>query len=53
MTTWQTIDRISLYLLLPKHFVRIHRSTIINLEFVERRERSLNYSYDVYMRGVD
>src|SRR5262245_39946669 len=36
-----------------KHFVRIHRSTIINIEFVERVEKSFNYSFEVYLRGVD
>jgi len=35
-----------------KHFARIHRSTIINIEFVERVEKSFNYSFDVYLRGV-
>jgi len=35
-----------------KHFIRIHRSTIISIEFVERVEKSFNYSYDVYLRGV-
>lgn len=35
-----------------KHFARIHRSTIINIEFVERVEKSFNYSYEVYLRGT-
>ena len=35
-----------------KHFARIHRSTIINIEFVERVEKSFNYSYEVYLRGA-
>lgn len=35
-----------------KHFVRIHRSTIINLENVERVEKWLNYSYRVYLRNI-
>jgi two-component system LytT family response regulator len=35
-----------------KHFARIHRSTIINIEFVERVEKSFNYSYEVYLRGM-
>src|SRR5262245_59036171 len=34
-----------------KHFARIHRSTIINIEFVERVEKSFNYSFEVYLRG--
>ena len=37
---------------LPKsHFVRIHRSTIVNLEFVDRVEPLPNYSYTVRLRG--
>lgn len=35
-----------------KHFARIHRSTIINIEFVERVEKSFNYSYEVYLRNI-
>ncbi|HKQ74849.1 MAG TPA: LytTR family DNA-binding domain-containing protein [Blastocatellia bacterium] len=35
-----------------KHFARIHRSTIINIEFVERVEKSFNYSFEVYLRGM-
>jgi two-component system LytT family response regulator len=35
-----------------KHFARIHRSTIINIDFVERVEKSFNYSYEVYLRGA-
>jgi two-component system, LytTR family, response regulator len=35
-----------------KHFARIHRSTIINLDFVERVEKSFNYSFEVYLRGA-
>ncbi len=33
-----------------KQFLRIHRSTIINLEYVERLEKWLNYSYQVHLR---
>jgi DNA-binding LytR/AlgR family response regulator len=29
-----------------KHFASIHRSTIINIEFVERVEKSFNYSFE-------
>ena len=37
---------------LPKqHFCRIHRSTIINLNVVERLEEWFNYSYRVYLKG--
>jgi two-component system, LytTR family, response regulator len=35
-----------------KHFARIHRSTIINIEFVERVEKWFNYSFKVYLRGI-
>ena len=35
-----------------KSFARIHRSTIINIEFVEKTERWFNYSYQVYLRGI-
>ena len=35
-----------------KLFARIHRSTIINIEFVERIERFFNYSFQVYLRGL-
>jgi two-component system, LytTR family, response regulator len=33
-------------------FWRIHRSTIVNVEYVERIEENLNRSYLVYLRGV-
>jgi two-component system, LytTR family, response regulator len=35
-----------------KHFARIHRSMIINIEFVERVEKSFNYSFEVYLRDT-
>ena len=35
-----------------KQFLRIHRSTIINLEFIERIEKKLNFSFYVYLRGL-
>ena len=35
-----------------RHFVRIHRSTIVNLEHVERLERGSNASQQVYLRGM-
>lgn len=39
---------------LPKNsFARIHRSTIINMEFVEKIEQWFNYSYQVYLKGLD
>ncbi len=34
------------------YFSRIHRSTIINMEFVERLEEWYNYSYRVYLKGT-
>lgn len=37
----------------PKHFIRIHRSTIINLDFIRRTEKWFNYSYRVYMEGIE
>jgi two-component system, LytTR family, response regulator len=35
-----------------KRFARIHRSTIINIELIERVERSFNYAFEVYLRGM-
>ena len=35
-----------------RHFVRIHRSTIVNLEYVERLEPSSPASQHVYLRGL-
>jgi two-component system, LytTR family, response regulator len=35
-----------------REFVRIHRSTIVNLEFVERLEEWSHFSYRVYLRGL-
>jgi two-component system LytT family response regulator len=35
-----------------RHFVRIHRSTIVNLEYVERMEQWSHASQHVYLRGV-
>lgn len=35
-----------------REFVRIHRSTIVNLEFVERVEEWSHFSYRVYLRGL-
>jgi two-component system, LytTR family, response regulator len=38
---------------LPENcFWRIHRSTIVNVEYVERIEENLNRSYLVYLRGI-
>jgi len=38
---------------LPKqHFIRIHRSTIVNMDFIERVETWFNYSFKIYITGV-
>ena len=38
---------------LPENsFARIHRSIIINIEFVEKVEKWFNYSYQVHLRGI-
>jgi len=38
--------------LTPKYFIRIHRSTIVNLEYVEKVEKWFNASYRVYMHNI-
>jgi len=35
-----------------QHFIRVHRSTIINMEFIDRVEEWFNYSFKVYLKGV-
>jgi two-component system LytT family response regulator len=35
-----------------KQFCRIHRSTIINLEYVDRIEEWFNYALRVYLKGI-
>ncbi len=35
-----------------EYFVRIHRQTIINLQFVEKVERYKNYTYKVYLKNI-
>jgi two-component system, LytTR family, response regulator len=35
-----------------RHFVRIHRSTIVNLDYVERLEAWSHASHHVYLRGL-
>ncbi|HJR69751.1 MAG TPA: LytTR family DNA-binding domain-containing protein [Gammaproteobacteria bacterium] len=32
-------------------FVRVHRSALVNLDFVERIERGTSYTYGLYVRG--
>lgn len=40
--------------LLPdKYFVRIHRSTIVNFEFVEKVKKFSNNTYEVYVKSSD
>jgi len=36
-----------------QQFIRIHRSTIINMEYIERIEEWFNYSFRVYLQGVE
>ncbi|MBU2493576.1 MAG: response regulator [Bacteroidetes bacterium] len=36
-----------------ENFVRIHRQTIINLQFLDRVERDKNYTYRVYLKLID
>lgn len=35
------------------YFIRIHRSTIINMEYVDRVEEWFNNSYHVYLKNID
>lgn len=35
------------------NFIRVHRNTIINLEFLDHIEDWFNYSYQVYLRGFE
>ncbi len=36
-----------------KHFVRIHRSTIINFAYVEKVIKRKNYTHDIFMVGIE
>lgn len=36
-----------------QYFCRIHRSTIINMEYIERLEEWFNHSLRVYLKGVE
>lgn len=36
-----------------KHFVRIHRSTIININYISRIEKWFNNSFKVYLKGIE
>ena len=35
------------------HFIRIHRSTIINLNYVQKIDEWFNHSYHIYLKGLD
>ena len=41
------------YRLPEQNFCRIHRSTIINIEYIERIEEWFNYSFRVFIKGVE
>ena len=34
-------------------FVRVHRNSVINLEYVEKIEDWFNYSYKIHLKGID
>jgi len=36
-----------------KFFVRVHRSTIINFEYVEKVKKRKNYTHEVTIKGID
>jgi len=41
-------------LILPqKHFLRIHRSTIVNLNYVDNIEKMYNNTYEVKIKGIE
>ena len=35
-----------------QYFIRIHRSTIVNMEHIDRVEEWFNYSFKVYLKGL-
>ncbi|MBN2009096.1 response regulator transcription factor [candidate division KSB1 bacterium] len=35
------------------YFVRIHRSTIINMDYIDKVEEWFNYSFRVYLKGME
>ena len=35
------------------YFIRIHRATIINMDYIDRVEEYFNNSYHVYMKGIE
>ncbi len=36
-----------------QHFLRVRRSTIINMEYIDRVEEWFNYSFKVYLKGLE
>jgi DNA-binding LytR/AlgR family response regulator len=36
-----------------KHFCRVHRSSIINLEYVTKVEKWFNNSFRLYLKGIE
>lgn len=36
-----------------KSFVRIHRSTIVNIDFIEKIEKWFNYSFQIYLKNIE
>ncbi len=36
-----------------KYFVRIHRSTIVNFDFVDKVRKCKNYTHEVFVKGID
>ena len=41
------------YRLPEQYFCRIHRSTIINMKYVDQLEEWFNYSYKVFLKGIE
>jgi two-component system LytT family response regulator len=41
------------YRLPPQYFIRIHRSAVINMEYIDRLEEWFNYSFRVYLKGLE
>ncbi len=36
-----------------QNFCGIHRSTIINIDFIDKIEEWFNYSFKVFLKGID
>lgn len=41
------------YRLPDKYFIRIHRSSIVNMEHIDRVEKWFNYSFRVFLKGLE